>query len=110
MKCPQCRSKMEEIRFDIGYGIEVDSTHCKKCGFNITNNKKLKRALNELHKQMSKEVRIVRVGTGLGIRLSNDIVRNYKLKAGENVLLKPEIGSIKVIVEKKSESSMKGNL
>ena len=38
-KCPQCKNDMNNVKFDIGYGIEVDSLHCKKCGFNITDEK-----------------------------------------------------------------------
>ena len=38
-KCPQCKNDMDKIKFDIGYGIEVDSLHCKKWGFNITDEK-----------------------------------------------------------------------
>ena len=85
--------------FDVGYGIEVESIHCKKCGFNITDDAKLTKALAELRQQMSKEVKIVHVGAGLGVRLPNEIVKNYNLKAGEEVLLKPEADGIKLVVE-----------
>ncbi len=90
---------MEKVKFDIGYGIEVDSLHCKNCGFNITEDKKLSKAIGELREQMSKEVKIVRVGTGLGVRLTNEIVKNYDLSPGENVLLKPEVDGIKLVIE-----------
>lgn len=85
--------------YDVGYGIDVKSLHCKNCGFNITEDKVLATAMCKLREQMAKEVKIVRVGTGLGVRFSNDIVKNYDLKAGENVLLKPEVDGIKLVVE-----------
>lgn len=98
MKCTQCKSGMEKMKFDVGYGIEVDSLHCKKCGFNITEDNKLNKALTELREQMSKEVKIVQVGTGLGVRFSNEMVKSYGFEAGENVLLKPEVDGVKVVV------------
>lgn len=100
MKCPQCKSKMDKKSFNIGYDISINSLHCKNCGFNITNNKELKPALIKLQKLMSKEVKVVRIGAGLGIRLSNDIIKGYRLKFGENVILKPEIDGVKVLIER----------
>ncbi len=99
MKCTQCKNEMKKVRFDVGYGIEVDSLHCDKCGFNMTEDKKLSGALAELREQMSKEVKIVRVGTGLGVRLTNEIVKSYNLRRGENVLLKPEVDGVKLFIE-----------
>lgn len=99
MKCTQCQTEMEKVIVDIGYGIEVDSLHCKECGFNVTEDKKLNQALTDLRVQMSKEVKIVRVGTGLGVRIPNELVKNYHLEAGEEILVKPEVDGIKLVVE-----------
>jgi len=54
-KCPQCKSTLKRVVFDVGYGVDVDSLHCGKCGFNITEDKKLKKALTSLKEQMTKE-------------------------------------------------------
>ena len=99
MKCPQCKTNMEKVKFDVGYDVVVDSLNCKNCGFNITDNNKLKKAMNKLKHQMSKEVKVVGVGTGIGLRFPNDIVKNYKLKKGEGILLKPESDGIKIMLE-----------
>ena len=99
MNCAQCKAEMEKVIFDIGYGIEVDSLHCKKCGFNVTEDQKLDQALADLRSQMSKEIKVVRVGTGLGVRIPNEMVKNYHLEAGEQILLKPEADGIKLVVE-----------
>lgn len=96
-KCPQCKTNLEKVKFDIGYGIEVDSLHCEKCGFNITENNRLKTAISSLREQMSKEIKIVKVGTGLGVRLPNDVVKSYKLKKGEEIIIKPEFDGIKLV-------------
>lgn len=98
MKCTQCKAEMEKVTVDIGYGIEVDSLHCEQCGFNVTEDKKLDQALANLRVQMSKEVKVVRVGTGLGVRIPNEMVKNYHLEAGEEILMKPEMDGIKLRV------------
>ena len=45
----------------------------------ITEDNKLKKALSSLRKQMSKEVKVIEIGSGLGVRLPNEIVRNFSL-------------------------------
>ena len=97
MKCQTCKLDMKNVKFDIGYGIEVDSLHCEKCGFNITNNKVLNKALTSLKEHMAKEVKIIEIGTGLGIRFPNEIVKSLKLKKGEEIIVKPEKGGLKLI-------------
>ena len=90
MKCPECKLNMKKVKFDIGYGIEVDSLHCEKCGFNITDNRVLNAALTTLKEKMTKEVKVIEIGSGLGIRFPNEIVKNFKLKRGEEIIVKPE--------------------
>ena len=97
MKCPECKSDMKKVKFDVGYGIEVDSLHCEKCGFNITDNKILNKALTSLRQQMTKEVKIIEVGTGLGIRFPNEIVKSFNLKRGKEIKVKPESDGLKLV-------------
>ena len=84
--------------FHVGYGVNVESLHCAKCGFKITKNNKLKMALTSLREQMTKEIKIIKVGTGLGLRFPNDVVKSFNLKKGEDVLLKPEVDGVKLVI------------
>lgn len=97
-RCPQCKSNLKKTVFDVGYGINVESLHCEKCGFNITEDSKLKKTIKTLRERMTKETKIIKVGEGLGIRFPNDIVKNLKLEKGERILLKPEAGGVKLVV------------
>ena len=97
MKCPQCKNEMKKIKFDIGYGIEVNSMNCSECQFNVTPDNKMKNTIELLREKMKKEVRIIQIGNGLGIRLTNNIVKNYNLKRGEKISLKPEADGIKLL-------------
>jgi|SRR3989344_9235554 len=97
-KCPKCKTELKNVKFDVGYGIGVESLHCEKCGFNITEDKKLEGALASLREQMAKEIRVVKVGNGLGVRFPNEIVKSFKLKKGEDILLKPEWDGVKLVV------------
>ncbi|MEK6973464.1 MAG: hypothetical protein AABW72_05500 [archaeon] len=97
MKCTQCKNKMKPIKFDVGYGVEIESHTCEKCGFNITDNKKLDDGLSKLRENMNKEVKIIRIGTGIGIRFPNDIAKLYSFKEKEEVLIKPELDGLKIL-------------
>lgn len=97
-KCPQCKSVLKKVVFDAGYGVNVESLHCIKCGFNITKDDKLKTALASLKEKMAKEVRIIKVGTGLGLRFPNEIVKSFKLRKGGEIYLKPEIDGFKLVI------------
>jgi hypothetical protein len=88
---------MKTAEFGVGYGIAITSLHCEKCGFNITDPKKLKHALAKLRKRMEKNVKIVHIGAGIGIRFPNEFVKSYNLKAGVKALLKPEADGIKIV-------------
>ena len=98
-KCPQCKTELKKTIFDVGYGVNVESLHCEKCGFNITEDNKLQEAICSLREQMSKEIKVIKVGTGLGVRFPNEVVKNLKLKKGEDILLKPEVNGMKLVVE-----------
>ena len=98
-KCPQCKSELKKVIFDVGYGVEVESLHCERCGFNITEDYKLKKAISSLRDQMTKKVKVIKVGTGLGVRFPNEVVKSFSLKKGEGILLKPEVDGVKLIVE-----------
>lgn len=99
MKCPNCKAEMEEVKWDIGFGILVDSNHCPKCKFNVTDEKKLEQAIKQLREKMVFERKIVRIGTGLGIRLPNQLVEKYNIQYGKAVKIIPE--REKIVVEVK---------
>ncbi len=88
---------MKETTFDIGYNLEVNSLHCAYCGFNITEEQALEKVIHMLQEQMAKEVKVIEIGTGLGIRFPNEIVKHFKLKKGEEILVKPEKDGLKLI-------------
>ncbi len=98
MKCPNCKKEMEKAVFDIGYNLDVESMNCKSCGFNVTENKKLNAALSELRKRMSKEVKILSIGEGLGVRIPNDVVKTYNLKKGKTLSLVAEEDGLKLVI------------
>ncbi len=95
--CPQCKNRFDATQFEVGYGISVPSLHCKNCGFNLTDDSVLTTALSKLREMMKKEVKVIRIGEGLGIRFPNDVVKNYNLAFGEDMLLVPEADGIKIV-------------
>jgi hypothetical protein len=53
---------------------------------------------NPAKDKMSKEVKLVQVGTGIGIRIPNMITKALGLRKGREVLLEPEEKGIRVVV------------
>ena len=88
---------MKETTFDIGYNLEVNSLHCAQCGFNVTEEQALEKVINKLQDQMAKEVKIIEIGAGLGIRFPNEIIKYFKLKKGGEILVKPEKDGLKLV-------------
>jgi hypothetical protein len=90
---------MKKIVFEIGYGSSVESLHCEKCGFNVTEKNRLESAMSTLKQQMTKQVKIIKVGTGLGMRFPNDLVKNMNLKKGKELILEPDNEGIRMKME-----------
>ena len=51
-KCPYCESGLRNVIFDVGYSVNVESLHCDKCGFNITKEDNLEKAISSLREKM----------------------------------------------------------
>ncbi len=85
MKCSNCRNEMEKVKYDVGFGILIDSYTCSNCHHNFTNEKILDEAMEKLREKMSIKVKLLKVGTGLGLRLPNEVVRSMGLKTGKEV-------------------------
>lgn len=99
MECINCGNKMEKVKYDLGFGISVDSYTCSNCHHNITDEKTLDDVMKRLREKMALRVKIIRVGTGVGIRIPNEIARKMKLKQGKEVEIIPQTKQI-VIREK----------
>ena len=90
MKCPKCKEEMEKVKYDVGFGIVVDSLTCPTCKFNVTDEKVLDKAMEKMRKKMAIRTKILRIGTGIGIRFPNEIVRNRNLKKGQEIEIIPK--------------------
>lgn len=98
MNCPQCKTELKPWIFDIGRGVTVRSLHCTKCQFNITDEDKLQNALVKWREKSNKDVRVVAVGEGLGIRFPKELVEEYDIRKGVKVTLKPGKKGIEVML------------
>src|SRR3989344_1993209 len=87
--CPGCGKVMQPWIFDVGYGVTVPTLHCTHCQFNKTDQKVLSSSMQKLRERMHKQVSVVTVGEGLGIRFPKELVREYAIKKGIKVTLKP---------------------
>ncbi|MHB9071785.1 MAG: hypothetical protein ACYC54_15605 [Sedimentisphaerales bacterium] len=65
MKCLECRALLKKNNFDIGYGIEVKSFRCSRCGFNITDEEMLIKAMNLLCGKGARKSKLFGIEGGL---------------------------------------------
>lgn len=98
MKCPQCSKPLKRWQFDIGHGVRVPSLHCTYCQFNVTDEAALKEQLSKVRERLSKEVKVVAIGDGLGIRFPKGLVEEYGIKKGARLRLKPGESGVEVIL------------
>ena len=85
MKCSNCGNDMQKVKYDVGFGIFVDSYSCSNCRHNFTDENVLDKAMDKLREKMAIKVKLLKVGTGVGIRLPNEIVKNMGFKSGKEV-------------------------
>lgn len=89
---------MKPWRFDLGYGIRVQSKHCPNCQFNVTNEHDIARAMEKRRAQLEKSVRVVAIGDGIGIRFPKEVVAMYEIKKGLKVTLKPSKKGVEILL------------
>ena len=94
MKCGNCSGKMEKVKYDVGFGIVVDSYTCSNCHHNFTDEKILDRAMEKMREKMSIRVKVLKIGTGIGIRIPNEVATKMKLKNGQEVEIIPKENQI----------------
>jgi len=89
---------MKRWAFDIGHGIAVPSRHCTHCQFNVTDEKALARGMSRRRELMSKDIRVVAIGDGLGIRFPKAFVAEFAIKKGAKLTVKPGKKGIEVLL------------
>lgn len=94
MNCPQCKTEMKPIVYDSGFDVLVKSNTCPHCHFNVTDTGHLERQLSKLRENMQKEVKIISIGDGVGIRFPQQVVDFLKIKKGKKA--KVSVGAKKI--------------
>ncbi len=97
MKCGNCGGKMEKVRYDLGFGVFVDSYTCSNCRHNFTEEKVLDEAVMKMRERIAIRVKILKIGSGVGIRIPNEVASRLKLKTGKEVEIIP--GEDQIIVK-----------
>ncbi|UCF08518.1 MAG: AbrB/MazE/SpoVT family DNA-binding domain-containing protein [Thermoplasmata archaeon] len=106
-KCPMCekgvlkKKKIEEKMFGISLG-KFTAEVCDKCGESFLDENAM-RKIEEKAKELgiwglAKDIKIVKSGNSLSVRIPAKIARFLELYEGKDVLLYPE-GKKKIIVE-----------
>ncbi len=100
MKCYLCKKGLMKIVKDIMEedNIEFEAFKCNNCGEEIMNMSQLK-ILAEKYKKLrkAKEGTFAKWGNSMAIRIPNEIIHEYKIKAGNQCLITKDKIGIRII-------------
>jgi len=51
MKCPQCKTKMENVQYDVEFGIVINSLTCPDCRHNFTKEVEIDKIIKKLQEK-----------------------------------------------------------
>ena len=88
MNCPQCKQPLQSMKYDLGHGVSVLSKHCTSCKFNVTPQDQLDAAMMKWRERTMKDVKVIAIGEGLGIRFPKELVHEYGIKKGTSLMAK----------------------
>lgn len=83
--CPQCGKEMQPVEYDIGFGVEVNSLSCPSCMFHLTDEEKLEEAIGKLKEKTTEHRKVIKIGSGVGVRLSNKLAKEHEIEEGQLV-------------------------
>ena len=88
--CGMCdKGKLYKIQDKVGEGVYVDAFKCRHCG-EISYSEKVMKQVEALHKQISVERKIVKVGSSIAVPIPSAIAKKMRLKAKESVFVREE--------------------
>ena len=90
---------IEKRDFDIN-GVPYNYWSCEKCGREVLDMKQLEETARMYNKLKRYSVKISKWGDAVAFRVPKEIVKQQKLKVGNNVYIIPEKKGFKVVPEK----------
>jgi YgiT-type zinc finger domain-containing protein len=106
-KCPICekgtlkKGKIEEQMFGVSLGT-FDGEICDECGESFLDEASMKKVETKAKDAgiwgLAKNIKVVKSGNSLSVRIPAKIARFLNIKEGEDVILYPE-GKKKIVVE-----------
>lgn len=96
-KCTECNGTMNELIDETPEGIEYKYFKCTKCGEEILNMQQLHNVANKYRTIKNYHVKLSKWGLSLGIRIPKQVVKKYRLRNNEEVIIIPEEQGIKIL-------------
>ena len=73
--------------------------HCTKCGEEVLDMKQLHEVAEKYRRMKKYTAKLSKWGQSIGLRIPKDLLKEYKLKQNQEVILLPEKKAIKIITE-----------
>ena len=96
-KCSECGGTMKELMNKTPEGVEYNYFKCVQCGEEIVNMQQLHNVANKYRIIKNYHVKLSKWGLSLGIRIPKEVVKKYKFRNNEEVIIIPDEQGIKVV-------------
>lgn len=97
--CMECRGKMIEKTGSIA-GVSQRYWECAKCGDKVVDMEQLHEAAEKWRELRKKAAKISKWGTAIAVRIPKEIVKEKKIKIGQEAFFAPEKEGFRVILQK----------
>lgn len=96
-KCSECGGKLEERTAFTPENVEYSYYKCAACGEEVLNMQQLHKVAEQYRTLKRYQVKLSKWGLSLGIRIPRELVKQYKLKEEDEVVVIPDKKGIKII-------------
>lgn len=96
-KCAECGGTMQELTTKTPEGAEYQYYKCTQCGEEILNMQQLHAVAEQYRAMKNYHVKLSKWGLSLGVRIPKEVVKKYKFRENEEVIIIPEEQGIKVV-------------
>lgn len=96
-KCSECGGKFKERKAVTSEGVKYSYYRCEECREEIVNMQQLHKVAEQYRTLKRYQVKLSKWGLSLGIRIPRELVKQYKLKEEDEVVVIPDKKGIKII-------------
>lgn len=96
-KCPECQGTMKEKIAKTPESVDYSYYRCESCGEEIVNLQQLHEVAEKYRTMKTYHAKLSTWGFSLGLRIPKDLIKKYRFKNEEEVVIIPEKKGLRII-------------